>query len=98
MKKYPPAEEILKKAMELQASYYPIYKVMARMYLQEKNVQEAGNLLKQMDQITNDAELYVLRAMMFECLNDKERMRQMAEQALVIDPGSVEALQLKKKF
>ena len=97
MKKYRPAEEILKKAVEVQASYYPIYKVMVRMYLQENNVNEAGKLLKQMEQITNDAELYVLRSMYAGQIHDEKNAEAMLQQALAIDPGNVEALRLKKK-
>lgn len=97
MKKYPPAEEILKKAMEVQSSYYPIYKVMVRMCLQENKVEEAGKLLKQMEQIANDAELFVLRSMYATQLQDEKNAEVMLQQALAIDPGNAEVLRLKRQ-
>lgn len=98
MKNYRKAEEILKKAMDAQPSYYPIYKVICRMALLQGKVKEAGEWLKRMEQINNDAGLFVLRALYDEQLNDKASMQLMLEKALAIDPGNMEALQIKKRM
>lgn len=97
MKNYPAAEEILNKARQVQASYYPTYKVMVRMYLQQGKLKEAAELLKQLENIKEDAELYVLKAMYAEAVQDKVAARGALQQALQIDSGNVEALRLQKK-
>ncbi len=97
LKKYDKAEEQLQKAMGMQSSYYAIYKVMARMYLQRNRLPEAGSLLKQLENINNDAELWVLRAMYFERTDNQKEKRAMLEQALQIDSGNAEALKLVER-
>lgn len=97
MKNYPAAEDILNKARQVQASYYPTYKVMVRMYLQQGKLKEAAELLKQLENIKEDAELYVLKAMYAEAVQDKAAAREALQQALQIDSGNVEALRLQKK-
>lgn len=98
MKKYPEAVQILKQAIEVQASYYPIYKVESRMYLQQGDLRRAAVCLKRLEPIVTDAELFVLRAMYYKQLNDKEAMTQMLECALTLEPGQVEALKLKESM
>lgn len=96
LKRYDRAEEQLKKAMGMQASYYPIYKVMVRMYLQLNQWKEAGEVLKQLENINNDAELFVLRARYAEARHDAANAGAMLEQALKLDSENAEALKMKK--
>lgn len=98
LKNYKVADEILKKAIEVQPSYYPIYKVKVRMFLQEGRTKVAGEYLNQMKQIVDDAELFVLRAMFYEQMNDKESTKLMCEKALELEPGQKEALAVKKRL
>lgn len=96
MNNYPEAVKRLQKLIEVQAAYYPIYKVESRMYLQQGDLKRAGACLKRLDNIVEDAELFVLRAMYYQQINDKEAMAKMLEYALALEPGQVEALKLKK--
>lgn len=96
MKNYQGADDILKKATEAQPSYYPIYKVRTRICLQQGQLVEAGKYLKALEQINDDAELLVLRAVYFGLSGDEGAMKLMTDQALMVDPGNVEALALKK--
>lgn len=96
LKEYSKAEALLEGALKVQSSYYPIYKVMARMFIQRNQLQEAGSVLKQLENINNDAELWVLRAMYFECMNNQEEKQKMLEQALKIDSGNAEVLRMRK--
>lgn len=66
------------------------------MYLQQGDLKRAGACLKRLDNIVEDAELFVLRAMYYQQINDKEAMAKMLEYALALEPGQVEALKLKK--
>lgn len=97
LKKYDKAEEQLKKAVDMQSSYYAIYKVMVRMYLQRGQWREAEEWLKRLEDINNDAELFVLRAMYAEAMHDAASAAAMLEQALKVDSGNAEALRMKSK-
>ncbi|MEI3155254.1 MAG: tetratricopeptide repeat protein [Odoribacter sp.] len=52
MKKYPEAVDILQQAVKVQDSFYPIYKVEARMYLQQGKMPEAEACLKRLEHMT----------------------------------------------
>lgn len=98
LKKYNQAKELLEKVRQFQASFYPIYKVESRMLLQEGKLREADAALKKMEDIDDDSEVFVLRAIYAESMHDTEKMRDMLGRALALEPGNVEALSLKKKF
>ena len=98
MKKYPEAVNILQQAVKVQDSFYPIYKVEARMYLQQGKMPEAEACLKRLEHMTKDPEWWVLKAIYYEQMNKKEEAKKMLEQALAVDSGYVEALKLKKKI
>jgi hypothetical protein len=55
-------------------------------------------VLKELDTIQDDAELFVLRAQYAYVKQDISNCRQMLEQALKLDPENKEALQLTKKI
>ncbi len=95
--KYDQAEEILKEMIRVQSSYLPIYKVKLRMFLQQNKLAETALLLRQLQSVRRDAELFVLRAMYAERIQDRETMQWAVEQALKLDPGNAEALKLQKK-
>lgn len=95
--KYDKAESILNEMMKVQPSYLPIYKVRLRMFLQQNKLAEAASLLRQLPPVSQDAELFVLRAMYAERIQDQETKRWALEQALKLDPKNVEALKLQSK-
>ncbi len=68
------------------------------MLLQEGKLREADAALKKMEDIDDDSEVFVLRAIYAESMHDTEKMRDMLGRALALEPGNVEALSLKKKF
>lgn len=96
LKEYDKAEVLLEGALKVQSSYYPIYKVMVRMFIQRNQLQEAERVLRQLENINNDAELWVLRAMYHERTGNLQEKQHMLEQALKIDAGNAEALNMKK--
>lgn len=96
LKEYDKAEVLLEGALKVQSSYYPIYKVMVRMFIQRNQLQEAERVLRQLESINNDAELWVLRAMYHERTGNLQEKQHMLEQALKIDAGNAEALNMKK--
>lgn len=96
LKEYNKAESLLEGVLKVQSSYYPIYKVMLRMFLQRNQLQEAGSVLKQLENISNDAELWVLRAMYFERMGNAKEKQGMLKQALQIDSENAEALKMTK--
>ena len=98
MKKYPEAEKILQQVIKAEPTYYPIYKVQSRMYVQQGKLKEAEQYLKMMESIVNDPELFVIRSIYYEQIANKEAAKLMIEEALALDSGYVEALQLKKKL
>ncbi len=69
---------------------------MVRMFLQRNQLLEAGSVLKQLENINNDAELWVLRALYFERTGNRQERQRMLEQALKTDPGNAEALNMQK--
>lgn len=96
-KKYSQAEAILEQLIKAQPSYYPIYKVKCRMALQNGKMEEAREYLVKMDEINNDSELYVLRCLYYQGINDIGKADQMLSDALKVDSGNIEALRLKQK-
>ncbi len=96
LKEYDKAEALLEGALKVQSSYYPIYKVMVRMFIQRNQLQEAERVLRQLENINNDAELWVLRAMYHERTGNLREKQRMLEQALKIDAENAEALNMKK--
>jgi len=98
LRKYGQAEELLNRIKQFESAYYPIYKVESRKWLQENQWKTAGEILKRMDDINNDPELFVLRAMYAVAVNNKQEARSMIEQALTLEPENREALDLKKRI
>lgn len=95
MNNFKEAEELLNKAVEVQPTYYPIYKVKLRMSLMQGDLPVAGEYVQSLGGIQDDPELYVLGAMYYQQRNDKSLMKSMLDRALVLDPKHVEALKLK---
>lgn len=98
MKNYNMAGMILDKVGQVQESYYPAYKVMVRMYLQQGKSDEARKLLKRLEDVADDVELYVLRAMYAEAVQDNTAAREALRQALEVDSGNMEALRLQREM
>ena len=98
MRNYQEAENILQKMTEVQASYYPIYKVRVRIALMTGNYEEAGKYLTELQGIENDVELYVLWGAYYNVTHQSERAHAALETALKMDPGHPEALALKKEI
>lgn len=96
LKDYRKANTLLEEALKMQSSYYPIYKVMVRMFIQQGQMPEAASVLKQLENIGNDAELCVLRAMYFERMGNPKERQSMLKQALQIDSENAEALKMTK--
>ena len=96
LKDYRKANTLLEEALKMQSSYYPIYKVMVRMFIQQGQMPEAASVLKQLENISNDAELCVLRAMYFERMGNPKERQSMLKQALQIDSENAEALKMTK--
>ncbi len=96
-KEYSKAHTILEQLIKVRPSYYPIYKVKCRMALQDGNMKDAREYLAKMNEINDDSELYVLRCLYYQNLNDTKKADLMLDSALKVDGGNVEALRLKQK-
>ena len=94
---YAKAEELLKKAMEIQSNYYGIYKVYARLELQRNQLGNANYLLNYLQEINSDAELFVIRSMFFDRVNQPDAAVKMIDEALKIEPHYFEAVEIKKR-
>lgn len=94
--KYDQAEEILQTMVQAHPTYFPIFKVWARIYLMKGELRRAGEYLLQLQQVNRDAELFVLRAMYLHAIQHDEDALVMLENALIIDPKHPEALNLKQ--
>lgn len=96
MKNYTEMEKLLQNILKSNPNYLPAYNVKIRSSLQRNNLQEAAQLLSQLDAVQNDSELFVLRAIYLQARNKIEDARQMLDMALKIDPDHIEAEMLKR--
>ncbi|MDL2330874.1 tetratricopeptide repeat protein [Odoribacter sp. OttesenSCG-928-A06] len=97
LKKYNEAENMLNQAYAIQANYYPIYKVYLRMYLMLNELDNAQKLLTNLQDIDNDAELFVLRAKYMKLTGNEGAVDGLITKALELDKENAEALELRKK-
>lgn len=98
LKEYKQAEKLVSQINTLQPGYFPAYKVTLRMMLQKQEWMNAGAYLKPSEHINSDAELFVLRALYLDGVNQKGSALAMVQQALKIDKGNKEALELEKNW
>ena len=98
MKAYGPAEEILKQVEGIDGILASLSKIRCRMYLQEKQLKEAEELLNQWEKVQDDAEWFVLRAMYAHLKQEIEQREKMLELALKLDSNNMEALRMKTRL
>lgn len=96
MKNYKVAEKILQEIQQVKPGDFDAYKVMTRMYIQEKQWHQVGILLKQTEGFNNDAELFVLRALYWNGVGQAGNAQQMLEYALKLEPDNREGLALQR--
>lgn len=97
IKNYSQAEQIVQKVGKTAPNYFPVLKVELRLRLMQRNYAEASRLLKRLEGINTDAELYILRALYKQILNKPEDAVILLEKALQLEPDNREALFYKKK-
>lgn len=98
LKEYEKADMILKQLLEQQPTWYPSYKVKCRQYIQEQKWQDALACLMKMEDVSNDAELFLLRALYWQGCGDEMTARKMLQQSLSLEPNNKEALNLQAKW
>lgn len=96
MKDYKRMDQVLSQVNQAQPAYFPAYKVLLRKFIQQKEMAEAAQLLKIMEDVGNDSELYVLRAMYESLQNNAGGALMALNRALELDADNIEAQQLKK--
>lgn len=98
MQDYQKMDKLLEQINQMQPAYFPAYKVLLRKFIQQKDMAQALTLLKILEDVQSDAELFVLRAMYEKLKNNVEGMRLAVDKALQLDPNDNEALGLKKSL
>ena len=83
--------------MKAEPNYLAILKVELRLRLMQRNYTEAARLLKRLEGIDTDAELYVLRALYMQTVNKPGNAMALLDKALQLEPENREALFYKKK-
>ena len=97
IKNYAQAEQIVRKVLKAEPNYLAILKVELRLRLMQRNYTEAARLLKRLEGIDTDAELYVLRALYMQTVNKPGNAMALLDKALQLEPENREALFYKKK-
>lgn len=95
---YKQVEQLLAEVNKVQQAYLPAYKVRLRMMIQTGNSAEASHLIEQLGQISNDAELYVLRALFYNMNNQRGKALAELDKALKLNASQAEALKLKNSW
>lgn len=98
MQDYRNMDKCLEQVNKVQPAYFPAYKVLLRKFIQQKDGVQALALLKIMEEVQVDAELFVLRAMYEKLKGNTEGMKMALDKALQLDAGNNEALFLKKSL
>ncbi len=98
MQQYDQADKLLTEIQKAQPGFLPVYKVWLRMMIQRKDMVNAKQLLAQMESVTNDSELYVLRALYHLLSNSTGTAMAELDRALELDGKNVEALKLKAQL
>ena len=96
MKAYGKAEQLLKKVEEVQPGFLPAAKVWLRIMIQQENWNGAAALLKQLEPINNDPEIFVLRALYLYGTGKQGEAIQSVNKAMQMDPENLEAAALSK--
>lgn len=96
LKEYQKMDQLLGQINQMQPAYFPAYKVLLRKFIQEKEVPQAQQLLKIMEEVESDSELCVLRAFYENFRNNAGGMMMYLNRALELDPDNSEAQQLQK--
>lgn len=96
LKDYKKMDQLLGQINQAQPAYFPAYKVLLRKFIQEKELPQAQQLLKIMEEVEADSELYVLRALYENLKNNAGGMMMCLNKALELDPDNTEAQQLQK--
>lgn len=96
MQNYQQTDLLLNQIEQAKPSYFPAYKVLLRKFIQQKNMPQAAQLLKLMEQVEPDSELYVLRALYQNMQNNRNEALAALGKALELEPDNNEALALKK--
>ena len=97
-KRYDEAEQWLAKAMEMQPTYYEIYKVRARICLGRNETKEAYDMLSMLDHIDIDSDLYLTWGLYYAKIGDNTTALQMAQKALTLDNNNQEAINFIKSL
>lgn len=97
LKEFKQCEEILSQVIKMQEGYYPVYRVMARMRYMQNRIPEMGQLLARLNEVGNDADLFVLRGYYFDAVGSKQEARQMFDYALQLEPENSEALKFRRQ-
>ncbi len=96
LKEYQKMDQLLGQVNQAQPAYFPAYKVLLRKFIQEKELPQAQQLLKIMEEVEADSELCVLRALYEHLRNNTGAVAMYLKQALELDPDNGEAQQLQK--
>lgn len=96
MKAYGKAEQLLKKVEEVQPGFLPAAKVWLRIMIQQENWNGAAALLKQLEPINNDPEIFVLRGLYLYGTGKQGEAIQSVNKAMQMDPENLEAAALSK--
>ncbi len=97
LKDFRQCSAVLNDAMKLRPDFFPVYKVLARMYYMQNRIAQMGQILSRMNAIDSDAELFVLRGYYFNALQDAVNAERMFTAALQLDPENQEAQKFKNK-
>ncbi len=98
LKNFTEVEKLLQQAEKVKPGYFPMYKVWIRMYLMKGEIERAASLLARMNQINNDSELFVLRAIYLNAIDRGKDAEFMLGQALALNPENNEASYLKQRL
>ncbi len=92
------AEQWLARAMEVQPTYYEIYKVRARICLERGDLKEAYSMLSMLENVNIDSDLFVVRALYNSRLGNFTEALNLAQMALTLDSNNTEAKVLIKNL
>ena len=97
LKQYQQANILLGQLEKMEAFRFPVLKIKCRQALQEQQWQAAAEYLSAMENVEDDSELFVLRALCAEGQKDEKSASEMLRRALEVDSGNLEALKMKNR-
>ena len=97
LKQYQQANILLGQLEKMEAFRFPVLKIKCRQALQEQQWQAAAEYLAAMENVEDDSELFVLRALCAEGQKDEKSASEMLRRALEVDSGNLEALKMKNR-